>query len=937
MNALMPFTALFDRRSYTQTLPWPKDPGLAKLWGYGEPTWAEMPVTMESAFTYSAVFDAVRTGSSDVGKLPLNLRKRLQTGGSDVFDGSKTQRLVKYEANPEMSPMVFRRTLTAHAMASHGGYAEIQRNGLDEPIALWPLTPDRVQPFREKIADTSPRGYRLSGLRYKIDGDAKHIIDDANMIHIQGLGYDGYIGYELVTKARQAIALALAAERFGARFFSTGASFGGILLSDQPRPEGEDETALVNEIGKFQQEAGQLRRFLTLFGGSWKFERTGVNPRDSQMDELRDKQVEEAARFFGMPLYKLKLNKPGVMSYNSVEMQDLDYYKGFLLNWVTLWEEELNRKLVPRLESRQQFFKHNVMAFLRGDIKSRYEALGIARDKGIINADEWRELEDMNPQEGGQGKLYLVQQAQVPLNQLSALVESQIKKNTTPKAAPVTPSAPAPTADDRTIPLLEEQARAAQQLADAERVHAEQLQVQLNAAMAAGQENDAATATLRERMVAAEARGAQFEMLAIERASERDRAQQARDRAETDRVAAVAARTSAEQRAETAVADAAARVSAAHEELAAALGARDEAEAARAAALAECESARALLTAAEQRASAADATTASAIEARTVAEAAQADAVQRAEQAIRDRDAATALVDGLRAAVTKAEGRVEFLDAEGLQFLSLQTEAEQRAEQAAKEVERLTADAAAALVREADARRAETEAAGARDAIRSAVEVLETRLTAADTARDAAEARATQAEQALTARETARADAHEASTRLQSEIARLEEERSETERRHQAELAELRTALAAERREEVLARRSLYERFMTRMIDREISRVHGAQATPAKLRRAVGAFYESHEQVLYEALMEIVPVHLSFMRCSEDPKDLARDLVHEHIAQSRRDLDAVLESDPESLAAALAPILMRWSTERPATFADRLTARELDYVANATR
>src|SRR5690606_3318713 len=71
--------------------------------------------------------------------------------------------------------------------------------------------------------------------------------------------------------------------------------------------------------------------------------------------------------------------------------------------------------------------------------------------KGIINADEWRALEDMNPQEGGQGKLYLVQSAQIPVDLLAEKVRAEIDKLTEPPPAPPTPSepgAPSEPADD---------------------------------------------------------------------------------------------------------------------------------------------------------------------------------------------------------------------------------------------------------------------------------------------------------------------------------------------------------------------------------------------------------------------------------------------------------------------------------------------------------
>jgi phage portal protein BeeE len=46
---------------------------------------------------------------------------------------------------------------------------------------------------------------------------------------------------------------------------------------------------------------------------------------------------------------------------------------------------------------------------LRGDAKSRNEALQIQRRNGVINANEWRELDDLNPRTDEGGSAYIVE------------------------------------------------------------------------------------------------------------------------------------------------------------------------------------------------------------------------------------------------------------------------------------------------------------------------------------------------------------------------------------------------------------------------------------------------------------------------------------------------------------------------------------------------
>src|SRR5690606_24033349 len=403
---------------------------------YGR-TAAGIHVSPEMAFTFSAVYDAVNQIASDVAKMPLNLMKRLPNGGSQPYVESKLYRLLKHQPNPEMGSMVFRRQVTAWALADKGGFAEIQRDEVGRPVALWPIEPHRVE------VDRDERG----SLQFIVDGETT--IPAADMLHLPGLGYTPHEPYGLINMARQAIGLGLAAERFGASFFGNGSTFGGLLTTDTPLND-EEEKALRKAVESIHKGPDRAHRLAILWGGL-KYQSLGVNPKDAEMNDLRDKQVEEVARFFRMPPHRLGLTKPGMMSYNSVEMMNLDYYTGCLLDWITLWEEECNRKLISPLEFRTQYVKHNANVFLRGDFKTRMDGYAIALDKGLYSRNEVRALEDMGPQEGEQGNWYLVQSAQVPLHMLGAVTEAANKP----------PEPPAPPAGDegdepqRTGPLVE--------------------------------------------------------------------------------------------------------------------------------------------------------------------------------------------------------------------------------------------------------------------------------------------------------------------------------------------------------------------------------------------------------------------------------------------------------------------------------------------------
>lgn len=887
---------------------------IAKLLAGASAKSAAGPIVTElTALTCSALWDGMVQISSDVAKLPLNLHKRRQDGGSDVFETSKTHKLLKYSPNPETRSMVFRRALTACALIYGNGYAEIVRDGMGKPAAFWFLHPNRVRPFYDK--DTPGADGRKFPLRYDID-NGRQILDPSDILHIQGPSFDGAMGFNLVTIARQAIGLALAAQQFGASFFQNGTRFGGILTADQDL-DSDQANDLRAEIEKFHGAADKAFRLLVL-GAGFKFTELGVKPNDAQMKELRDQQIAEVARFLNMPLHKLKLNTPGAVSYSSVEMADLDYWKGPIMNWVTLTEEELNAKAIPSLELGLQFFKHNVNALLRGDIKSRFEALGIARDKGIINADEWREFEDWNPQPNGQGKLYLVQSAQIPVDKLAALADAQIEA-TKAKAQPPQPPSPPPQPEPtQQLAAAIARAEAAEQLAAEARADAAAAIEQRIALEATGTATAAELTHLRDSERQALLNATNLQVIADEIRRKAD-AQQEAARAEAERFAAERAAL------DTRASELQASLLALEHDAATATMRAQQAE----------ETAAALRIEAEQLALTA-----------TSDQAARAEAERLATEAEARAAALQAEAEAQTAAAIEANRQVDALliaDAETRAALNAaQTKAElETAQRIAAETARDSADQARVA---AETARDEWCADEQQLASRRA-EGLEVQLTATQQQIAAVEA----------ALATLRQERDVEATELRAALATLQQDRDTTEAARidlEARLAaeaEARTAATAtadvarlaadevnatrerQRNAAMTSQRGQVADIMQRMIARETERARRHQATPAKFKAFIDAFYLEHREVCHKALIRAVTVHLALVGSEQDPGSFTEQIVQGHIDKSIADLRALAQADALEFPGLLSTTLDRWERERGDQIADRLLQEEMSH------
>jgi len=368
----------------------------------GGPTLAGATVDQQSALRLAAVFACIRILSETPASLPLLVYKRLPGGGKDRAPEHPCYPVLHDMANPEMTAMTLRETVQAHAVGWGDGYAYIRREH-GWVTELWPLLPQRTRAIRKD-----------GELRYMVtlpNGDSAEL-PAIDVLHIRGLGFDGLRGYSPIALAREAIGLGLAAEEFGARFFGAGTNLGGVV--EHPGKLGtEAHKNLKDSLSSSYQGLGKSHLLLILEEGM-KFQRFGVPPNEAQFIELRKFQIAEIARLFRIPPHMIADLERS--THGNIEHQAIDFVVHTLRPWLVRWEQEINYKLFTPRERREHFAEHLVDGLLRGDARSRSTALATLRQNGIINADEWRALENMNPQPDDMGKVFLVNGNMVPIS-----------------------------------------------------------------------------------------------------------------------------------------------------------------------------------------------------------------------------------------------------------------------------------------------------------------------------------------------------------------------------------------------------------------------------------------------------------------------------------------------------------------------------------------
>lgn len=353
-------------------------------------------VNEKTAVQVTAVFACVRLLAQTIASLPLHTYKRLPEGKERAYD-HPAYHVLHSLANPECTSYNLRQIMMVNLLLTGDAYAEIVRDNAGEITELWPIPSNRVTKKRNR--ETGEIFYEV----YTLDSKTRFLYPE-QMLHIPWVGMEAFSSFKPVELAREAIGLSIAAEEFGSRFFSEGANASGI--AEYP---GRLSDAAYDRFKKTFNEKyvglskGQRVMFLEQ---GLKFTKLTINPNEAQAIETRKFQVIEVARFFNVPPHLIMDLERA--TFSNVEHQDISFVKYSVRPYLVCWEQELLRSVFLPSERRKYFAEFSVDGLLRGDYKTRQEGLEIMRRNGVINADEWRALENMNSRPDGRGQSYYV-------------------------------------------------------------------------------------------------------------------------------------------------------------------------------------------------------------------------------------------------------------------------------------------------------------------------------------------------------------------------------------------------------------------------------------------------------------------------------------------------------------------------------------------------
>lgn len=358
-----------------------------------------------AAMKLSAVDRCIEALSDSMGKLPIYVMDRKTR---ERIENHPLNQILMLRPNEAQTPTVARKMIEANRNCGSGGYAWIMRSPTSlRPEGLLPVPYELVTPW----LDTD--GHVWYTVVHPFTGSLM-TVHRMDMIHTMGYTHDGYRGVSVLSRASEVIGAARAAQQYNLAYYANGGQPAGVLqtatdlsgFAEIKYPDGTTEKISKKDLIRAEWEKrhsgpSNAQRVAILDYGL-EYKPISISNKDAQFVEQAELSVQDIARFFGVPLYKLQAGK---QSYSSNEQNAIEYVVSTLHPIVTQYEEELTYKLLPPSEAARLRIRVNMMAELKGDVTSRGQWYRIMREIGPFSVNDILALEDLPDVEGGDERM----------------------------------------------------------------------------------------------------------------------------------------------------------------------------------------------------------------------------------------------------------------------------------------------------------------------------------------------------------------------------------------------------------------------------------------------------------------------------------------------------------------------------------------------------
>lgn len=353
-------------------------------------------VGTHTAMTVPAFYAGVKILAETIGSMPCEVRRWTEVN-SEVSEPARTSRLwtlLHDTPNREMHAGDFWEVVTAHIAIAGNAYLWRERDDFGRVIGLWPLLPGLVDVQRD------PRTRRKVFLVSE-DPDSAVVAPmwTEDILHLRGFGPHALKGLSPIGAMRELLGRGIAEQEYQSSTLRNGARPSGVLQTD-----GKIDPVKGRRLARrFKRAVSGTRRAgeTIILEHGLKWQQVSLSAADLQFIEQREFTVKDIARILRIPADMLLVSNGGDMHYTSDESVGLRFLAWTMTPWVRRLTGPVG--MDPQLpwtvgSPAGRMFPHfQSDLLLRADRKTRFEAWGVALDKGWMSPDEVRVAEGRRP------------------------------------------------------------------------------------------------------------------------------------------------------------------------------------------------------------------------------------------------------------------------------------------------------------------------------------------------------------------------------------------------------------------------------------------------------------------------------------------------------------------------------------------------------------
>lgn len=368
--------------------------------------WLGIDSSKPKAISEATYYTCLRVLSEAIGKMPLKYYHELPKGGRESADPDDAASMLMTRPNPFMTPATFWSSVEANCEHYGNAYVWIQQKFVPDgrfggkyvTLGYWIMRSDCVTVYMDDkgiFGDVGELYYQYCDP----NGGQTYIFRSDEVMHFKTwLTWDGIMGKSV----RDILATTIAGEGYSQKYleklYESGMTASAVLqytgdLDESRRTKLQD---IYNNILTGARNAGKV----VAMPLGMSLQPLAYKLADAQFLELKKYSAIQIAAAFGVK--PTQINDYDKASYASTEAQQLAFLTDTLLYRISMYEQEINSKVLsPGQQKFGYFFKFNEKVLLRTTAKEQMETLRTATQGSLYTVNEARQYLDKPPMDGG--------------------------------------------------------------------------------------------------------------------------------------------------------------------------------------------------------------------------------------------------------------------------------------------------------------------------------------------------------------------------------------------------------------------------------------------------------------------------------------------------------------------------------------------------------